>query len=61
MNNLMDIAIKGIDGKLYVIDNGNIVEIIPITQDKYDSLTEEEKMNDKFYYVMDSQGGNNNG
>lgn len=61
MDNLMDIAIKGIDGKLYVIDNGNIVEIIPITQDKYDSLTEEEKMNDKFYYVMDSQGGDNNG
>lgn len=53
MGNVMDIAIRGIDGKLYVIDNGDIVELIPITQEKYDSLTEEEKMNGKFYYVGD--------
>lgn len=61
MSNVMDIAIRGIDGKLYVIDNGDIVELIPITQEKYDSLTEEEKMNDKFYCVINSQGGDNNG
>ena len=61
MSNLMDIAIRGIDGKLYVIDNGDIVELIPITQEKYDSLSETEKMNDKFYCVINSQGGNNNG
>ena len=57
MSNVMDIAIRGIDGKLYVIDNGDIVELIPITQEKYDSLSETEKMNDKFYCVINSQGG----
>ena len=60
MSNIMDIAIKGIDGKLYVIDNGNIVEFIPISKGQYESLTEEEKMNDKFYYVID-KGENDNG
>lgn len=53
MGNVMDIAIRGIDGKLYVIDNGNIVEIIPMTREEYDSLSEKEKMNGKFYYVGD--------
>ena len=56
MDSILDITIKGIDGKLYVIDNGNIVEFIPITKEKYESLTEEEKMNDKFYYVIDKGG-----
>ena len=60
MDSILDITIKGIDGKLYVIDNGNIVEFIPITKEKYESLTEEEKMNDKFYYVID-KGENDNG
>ena len=60
MDSILDITIKGIDGKLYVIDNGNIVEFIPITKEKYESLTEAEKMNDKFYYVMD-KGENDNG
>lgn len=45
-------SIKCIDGKYYAVINGEIEEVIPISHEAYDELSEEEKMNGKFYLLL---------
>lgn len=43
--------IKGLDGKLYGIIDGEISEVVLISREDYDKLSDEEQSNGKIYVL----------
>ena len=47
--------IRGLDGKLYGIIDGEISEVIPISRKDYNNLSEEEQNNNKIYILTNDE------
>lgn len=45
--------IQGLDGKLYGIIDGEVSEVVPISREDYDKLSDEEQSNGKIYVLND--------
>ena len=45
--------IQGLDGKLYGIIDGEVSEVIQISREDYDKLSDEEQSNGKIYVLID--------